>query len=374
MSASEYRMLIGIDGRAFYGAHAGTGRYVAELCKVLDAAFPEARFLVYGNRPLDLPVVNARWQQRGDKSALSRLPAALWYFLWAGMLARRDRVDVFWGAANFLPLSLGKVPAILTVYDFVYRLFPQTLNLTHRLAYRLFFKQGLRRARVIIAISQGTSDRLFELHGRNADIVIRPRVAESFQPPSADTIREAKKHYSVDFPYFLSVSTLEPRKNIESLIEAFLQMRGEGELPGAGLVLVGQQGWKDERLLDAVECAKALGVPIVLTGYVPDAWLPGLYAGADAVVMPSLYEGFGMPVLEAKCCGARIVTSDIPEIREAGGDGPIYIEPTVEGIKHGLRSAQSISYARSAEGREPDRGPSWAEEGEKLVNAVRSLA
>lgn len=366
-------MLIGIDGRAFYGAQAGTGRYVTELCKVLDAALPEARFLVYGNRLLDLPVANGRWQQRGDKTAASRLPAALWYFVRAGALARRDGVDVFWGAANFLPLGLGKVPAILTVYDFVYRLFPQTLNLTHRLAYRLFFKRGLRGARIVIAISKGTSDRLFEFHGRNADILIRPCVAESFQRPRADTIREARMHYGIDFPYFLSVSTLEPRKNLESLIEAFLQMRSEGDLPGTGLVLVGQQGWKGRRLLDAVARAKALGVPIVLTGYVPDEWLPALYAGADAVAMPSLYEGFGMPVLEAKCCGARVVTSDIPEIREAGGDGPIYIEPTIEGIKHGLKLVQSTSVAPKTEDHVPDRGPSWAEEGEKLVHAIRSL-
>lgn len=367
-------MLIGIDGRAFYGAHAGTGRYVTELCRVLDAALPDANFLVYGNRPLELPVSNGRWRQRGDDSSImSRMPAALWYFLRAGRLAERDGVDVFWGAANFLPLGLGRTPAILTVYDFVYRLFPQTLNLTHRLAYRLFFKHGLRRAQVIIAISQGTSDRLYAFHGRNADLVIRPRVARHFQPPRAETVLEARDHYGIDFPYFLSVSTLEPRKNLEALIEAFLQMRGAGELPNAGLVLAGQQGWKDRRLVDAVARAKALGARIVLTGHVPDEWLPALYADAGAVVMPSLYEGFGMPVLEAKCCGARIVTSDIPEIREAGGDGPIYIEPTVEGIKQGLRLAEKSPPGNIAVVREVDRGASWAQEGGALVNAIRSL-
>ena len=368
-------MLIGIDGRAFYGAHAGTGRYVSELCAVLDAALPEARFVVYGNRPLKLPVSNGRWKQRGDGNSISaRLPAALWFFLRAGTLAKRDRVDVFWGAANFLPLGLGETPAILTIYDFVYRLFPRTLNFTHRMAYRLFFKRGLHRARTIIAISQGTSDRLFEFHGRRADIVIRPRVAPKFRPPRADETQEALSHYAIDFPYFLSVSTLEPRKNLEALIEAFLQLRSDGELPGAGLVLVGQQGWKDARLVSAVARAKALGAPIVLTGYVPDEWLPALYAGAAAVVMPSLYEGFGMPVLEAKCCGARVVTSDIPEIREAGDSGPIYIEPTVEGIKQGLRMAEKMSREEVAVMPEADRGASWAEEGEKLVRAIRSLA
>lgn len=368
-------MLIGIDGRAFYGAHAGTGRYVTELCKVLDAALPEASFLVYGNRPLKLPVSNGRWRQRGGGSVVaSRMPAALWYFLCAGKLAKQDGVDVFWGAANFLPLGLGKgIPAILTVYDFVYRLFPQTLNLSHRLAYRLFFNSGLRRAQTIIAISQGTSNRLSELRGRPADMVIRPRVATTFYPPRPEKVLEVRDRYGIDFPYFLSVSTLESRKNLEMLIDAFLQMRSAGELPNFGLVLVGQQGWKDQRLIDAVASAKALGARIVLTGYVPDEWLPALYAGATAVVMPSLYEGFGMPVLEAKCCGARIVASDIPEIREAGGDGPIYVAPTVEGIKQGLRLADTPLPGTIAAVREVDRGASWAEEGGLLVNAIRSL-
>jgi glycosyltransferase involved in cell wall biosynthesis len=368
-------MLIGIDGRPFYGAHAGTGRYVTELCRVLDAALPEANFLVYGNRPLELPVSNGRWRQRGDESAAAaRMPSALWYFLRAGGLARHDDVDVFWGAANFLPLGLGpKIPAILTVYDFVYRLFPQTLNLTHRLAYRLFFNKSLKRARILIAISQGTSDRLSEVHERGADLVIRPRVAEHFYPPGAGVVQAARDHYGIDFPYFLSVSTLEPRKNLEALIEAFLQLRAAGELPDAGLVLVGQQGWKDRRLLDALARAKSLGVRIVQTGYVPDDWLPALYAGATAFVMPSLYEGFGMPVLEAKCCGARVVTSDIPEIREAGGDGPIYIQPTIDGIKQGLKAAVITARGDVAVDREVDRGASWAEEGGKLVNTIRSL-
>lgn len=369
-------MLIGIDGRPFYGAHAGTGRYVKELCRVLDAALPEASFLVYANRSLELPVTNGRWGQRTEASSIaSWMPPALWYFLRAGGLAKRDGVDVFWGAANFLPLGLGReIQAILTVHDFVYQLFPQTLNMSHRLAYRLFFSRSLRRAQLIIANSQGTSNRLFNLHGRSADMVIRPRAAMLFHPQPPEIILEALDHYGIDFPYFLSVSTLEPRKNLEALIEAFLQMRGAGELPNAGLVLVGQQGWKDQRLVEAVASAKALGARIVLTGYVSDEWLPALYAGATAVVMPSLYEGFGMPVLEAKCCGARIVTSDIPEIREAGGDGPVYIEPTVEGIKQGLRLAEQSLSGRVAVAFEAERGASWADEGGKLVNAIRSLA
>jgi glycosyltransferase involved in cell wall biosynthesis len=369
-------MLIGIDGRPFYGVEAGTGRYTAELCRVLDTAMPEAEFLVYDNRPLNLPVTNGRWQQRGGGTFItSNLPPALWYFLRAGVLARRDDVDVFWGTANFLPLGLDeRTPTILTVHDLVYRLFPQTLNLKHRLAYRLFFNHGLHRAQIIVANSNGTSNRLSELYGRSADLVIRPRVAANFHLPQPEAILAAREHYGIDFPYFLSVATLEPRKNLEAFIEAYLELRNAGKLSEIGLVLVGQQGWRYRRLIHALTRAKSLGAWIVLTGYVSDEWLPALYAGAAAVVMPSLYEGFGMPVLEAQCCGARVVASDMPEIREAGGPGPIYIEPTVEGIKQGLIMAEKLS-ARDTAGvdHDVDRGTSWEEEGRKLVNAIRSL-
>jgi glycosyltransferase involved in cell wall biosynthesis len=368
-------VLIGIDGRPFYGARAGTGRYITELCRVLDVALPDANFFVYGNRTMDLPVSGVRWRQRGGDSFLtSHNSPAQWYFLHAGKLASKDGVDIFWGAANFLPLRLDpKIPAILTVYDLVYRLFPQTLNWTHRLAYRLFFEKSLRRARTVVAISQGTSDRLAELHGRGADLVIRPRAGALFSPPHRETIRAALLRYGVDFPYFLSVSTLEPRKNLGALIEAVLQLHAAGELSDMGLVLVGQQGWKNGRLLDALARARSVGVRIVQTGFVPDEWLPPLYAGATAVVMPSLYEGFGMPVLEAKCCNARIVTSDIPEIREAGGVGPIYVQPSVDGIKQGLRAAAMLPRGDDVPDPCIGQGAAWEQEGERLAHAIRSL-
>jgi glycosyltransferase involved in cell wall biosynthesis len=368
-------VLIGIDGRPFQGALAGTGRYVTELCRALDLALPEANFSVYGNGTLALPVSGRRWRQRGGGSFLtSHSSPAQWYFFQAGKLASNDGVDVFWGAANFLPLGLDpKIPTVLTVYDLVHRLFPKTLNWTHRLAYRLFFEKSLRRARTVVAISQGTSNRLAELYGRGADLVIRPRTGALFSPPSRETIRAALLRYGVDFPYFLSVSTLEPRKNLGSLIEAVRQLHAAGELCNMGLVIVGQQGWRNGRLLDALAHARSVGVRIVQTGFVSDEWLPPLYAGATAFVMPSLYEGFGMPVLEAKCCNARIVTSDTPEIREAGGTGPIYVQPSVDGIKQGLRAAAMLPRGEDVPGPCIARDAAWEEQGERLAQTIRSL-
>ncbi|MFN5745928.1 MAG: glycosyltransferase family 4 protein [Methylococcaceae bacterium] len=368
-------MIIGIDGRSFYGRYAGTGRYVAEVCKVLNEHMPEALFLVYGNRSLSLPISSKRWIHRGDEVGSSRVPSSLWYFCRAGLLANRDGVDAFWGAANFLPLSLNThILSILTVHDVVFRLFPDTLTLTHRLAYRLFFKYGLTNADFLAVNSQGTLERLHELYGVNADVIMRPCVSDHFIPQTTQAITLARERFNINHPYFLSVSTQEPRKNLISLIEAFVRFcRTSRE---AELVLVGQDGWKNTKLDKVIKKARDQGATIKLTGYVEDRWLPSLYSGAQAVVMPSLYEGFGMPVAEALCCGANVIASDVPEIREAGSNAVTYISPTVQGILKALTDAMNTPkgvHNSMSTGIDKDRHSSnWHSEAFKLIKLLKS--
>lgn len=363
-------MMIGIDGRALTGAMAGSGRYVSELCRALDQCLPEAHFLVFCNAPVPLPVRNSRWSLRTDDTAWGKhLSPFAWYLLRAGRLAQADGVSAFWGGANFLPLGLPRrIHAVLTVLDLVHRVMPQSMSFKHRLAFDWFFRAGLKRADVLVSISEGTSSRLSEFGYRRADLVVRPGVDVQFRSASADAISAMRDSLDVPGPYLLSVSTLEPRKNLLKLIAAFMAMRRAGELPGIALVLVGQSGWKNDSLLAAVSEARGLGVDIRLTGHVPDALLPALYAGAEAVVMPSVYEGFGLPILEARMCGARVVASDMPETREAGGPDVTYVAPTVAGIQAGIRHALSLPRPESVM---PDLGvPRWDEEGLKLARAL----
>lgn len=323
-------MLIGIDGRPFYGAAAGTGRYVAELCRQLDGLLPHARFNVYGNRAMQLPVASPRWQACGDPSPLwAQLPASAWYFIRAGRMARHDGVDLFWGGANFLPTGLPtQTPTVVTIYDLVHHLFPETMSSRHSAAYRLFFKRGLRRADRIVAISQGTADRLQQSFGVQAHAIVKPQVGGNFRRPPLTEVQSVCKKYALPSRYLLSVSTLEPRKNLPMLVHALMALAQSGQAHGLSLVLVGQRGWKNTPLLSLLNTARQAGVDITEVGFVPDADLPALYAGAAAVVMPTLYEGFGMPIMEALHCGARVLASDTPETREAGGQAAIYIAPT----------------------------------------------
>jgi glycosyltransferase involved in cell wall biosynthesis len=173
--------------------------------------------------------------------------------------------------------------------------------------------------------------------------VVRPGLSAVFHSKSESQIRAVLARYGVIKPYFLAVSTWEPRKGLEPLIRAFLRMKAEGLIRDHKLLLVGDRGWKDAAIMEVAQQDRQ---SVVYLGFVDDSSLTSLYSGADAFIYPSSYEGFGMPVLEARACGARVVASDIPELREAGGDDAIYIAPSEEGIRNGILTALRSDVAR----------------------------
>lgn len=326
---------IGIDGRRLEPRLKGIGRYIWELCKGLDQVLPAAEFFVYTPTPRGLTAISRRWSIRVDDSRWGRLPNNLWLVARAGVLSRRDRLDVFWGGTGLLPLVGLNAPTVLTVHDVVHRVAPETMDFSALWATRLFFASSLAKAGAIVSNSAGTAERLVASFGYKTAAVVRPGLSEVFQPqPKAHTDSVLMRH-GVERPYLLSVCTWEPRKGIETLIRAFLGMKAEGQLAHHKLLLVGERGWKDSPIIELVRSNES----IVSLGYVDDISLAGLYNGASAFIYPSSYEGFGMPVLEARACGARVVTSDTPELREAGGENAIYVDPTETGVRTGISLA-----------------------------------
>ncbi len=359
-------MRVGIDGRELYHERRGIGRYVFELCRGLDRCLPEAEFFVYNRVPVALPVASERWTLRTDPSPLgNRLSPLLWLKLRAGLLCREDELDVFWGTSPFLPrLSLG-VRSVVSVYDLCHVLTPETFDPLHLLGVRLFFAGDVRKADAVLAISQGTSHRLDEHLGRPANAIVYPAVGEVFVPQSAEAIRACRAVYDLPDSYLLTVAAWEPRKNLERLVRAFTELRESGMLPDRKLVLVGSRGGRGRKVLTELLDQDA-GQHVMCIGYVPDEHLPVLYAGAEVFVLPSLYEGFGLPVLEARACGARVVTTDIPELREAGGSEAIYVEPTTEGIQEGILTA----VARKSHPPMRSVLPTWEQGAQKLATIL----
>ena len=362
-------MKIGIDGTTLVGKRAGVGRYVFELCRALDRQLPQANFYVYSHIPVEMPVKSERWHARVETAGLaSRLRGILWLKMRAGALCKTDNLDFFWASGTFLPKLQPTVKSVATVYDLNLHLVPESMKWTALWAYKLFFDRDIRHARSILAISNGTAERLHRILGRRADGIVVPAVSPSFRRPDSRVTDVTLAKLGVRRPYLLAVGTLEPRKNLAMLVEVFAQLKRMGQFSQHQLVLAGGKGWKDQGLQQLLE--KYEGTGILPLGYVADADLPSLYSGSDAFVFPSIYEGFGMPVLEARACETRIVASDIPEIREAGGVGPLYIPPTATALFSALQQVlTSDSVAMSS----AQSLPSWDDGARVLAHALGSV-
>jgi glycosyltransferase involved in cell wall biosynthesis len=362
------KLTIGIDGRPFQGAKTGVGRYVSELCMRLHDLLPEARFIIYSHIPIQSPVDSPRWTVQVDGFFLSkRMKAIVWLKFRCGAMARKDKVDMFWGSATLLPPLPRKVKTFITIYDLNFMIVPESMVDTHRLAHHLLYRRDVLRATTTTAISQGTADRVRKYTGRTVDAVITPAANASFRPCGKEEVSACLQRLGIAHPFILAVATWEPRKNLELLIKVFLDLKKRGLLAEHKLVLAGGKGWKDERLSMLLEGGdKSNLLPL---GFVADGDLPCLYTAADAFVFPSLYEGYGMPVLEARSCGTRVVASDIPELREAGGRNVTYVQPTFDGIRAGI--LEVMGKPRQPEDM-ADR-PTWEKGAGALAEIIRGL-
>ena len=358
---------IGIDGTLFREQPRGHSLYAMQLFHELPSFLPDAEFFLYTPSPIELTKFPGKLTQRVDSSWFAKSPV-VWQKLAEGKLCRADALDVFWSPYVFLPKLPRDLPAAVTLYDFVHEVTPDSFHWLHALAFRLFFKPDLKRAQSIITISRGTQQRIRQRFDRES-IVVLPGLNARFQKPTDAQRAHVLQEYGLDRPYLLNVATWDPRKNVATLIKAFLAMKEANELPDYQLVLVGR---KESRFAEIEQLLQRDGGQHLRhLGYISDDHLPALYGGAKLFVFPSLYEGYGMPAMESRACGTRVVTSDLPEIREAGGDDSIYIEPTAAGIRAGILEGM----ARNSQGPLPlPVAPSWHQSARILAAELQRLA
>jgi glycosyltransferase involved in cell wall biosynthesis len=224
------------------------------------------------------------------------------------------------------------LPTVMTVHDLIFERYPQHHKVTNRLFLRVGMRLFVRAATQIVAVSQHTAHDLMTLYGvpQTKIVTIHEGVDNVFQPASPAQVAEVRARYSPDRPYLLMVGTLEPRKNHRLALLALAQLKAAG-YPHR-LLIVGGKGWLFTPISALVEGLE-LGDRVTFTGYAPAADLPALYSAADALLLPSLYEGFGFPLLEAMCCGAPVVCSRASSLPELAGDAALLIDPAdVDGL------------------------------------------
>lgn len=331
---------VGIDASRVRDGMTGAGRYAAGMFAPLDVAMPDAQFVLYtrGNSPVSLP--SSRWRVQHDSHWLwRRLPLTFWIHFRLAHLVNADRPDVFWAPNTLTPKGLhASIPCVTSVLDFNHVLVPETLPPTARIASRRWMDANVKAAAKNVAISEGTAKRMLDLLGRKADAIAYPAVPPMPAPPEEAAAVHILSEFGIRRPFLLTVGTRAPRKNLASVVAAMEILRHRGCLLDHQLVMAGPEAW--DRGGRAIERKKGRDW-IKPLGFVDDRLLAALYATAEALVFPSLYEGFGMPVIEARAYGCRVVTTDSPELREAGGDGSTYVNPTPEGIAAGLDAALS---------------------------------
>jgi glycosyltransferase involved in cell wall biosynthesis len=258
--------------------------------------------------------------------ASSRAERLAWEQTVLPVLLRRLRIDVLHSPHHHTPLAAIGVRRVVTFHDVTFLLLPERYPLVRRLYMEGVTRAAARVARAVITPSRTVQDEVVRGLGvpRERVVAIYEAAGPQYAPLEEDSVGRVRWKHRLPNEYILSVGSLEPGKNRPRLLHAYASLRAQGiECP---LVIAGQPAWHYEAEYDLV---RALGLTehVRFLGYVPDDDLPALYSGATVFAFPSLYEGFGLPVLEAMACGAPVVCSSVSATAEVAGDAAILVDP-----------------------------------------------
>jgi glycosyltransferase involved in cell wall biosynthesis len=322
-------MRIGIDVRPLSRAKTGIFRYLTNILGELQKADGENTYYLYSDQDFGLTFENERWHRR-IRSRFRFLPGSLWLQTDAKRLAVEDGLDVFWGPAHALPLGLpAMVKKVLTVHDVVWRAYPETMSTYNRLVHRLLVDRSIRQADVLLVPSESAKADVAEYLGiKKATIrAVYNGVDRSFYPRDpAPAARHIAQKFQVSKEYICGVGTIEPRKNLVTLVEAFQILRKKHRFRGQ-LLIAGERGWGKSNIYRRMSQLGLTEKDVKFLGFVPEEDMPMLYSGALVFVFPSLYEGFGLPLVEAMACGAPVVASNVSSIPEVVGGAAVLVPP-----------------------------------------------
>jgi len=365
---------IGIDARLYQAERTGIGSYTAHLLHSYARLAPEDRFVLFTDGPLEPPAPNFSTAVTGGKKRI------LWTLFSLPLALRSHPVDLFHGTANFELPPAAPCPLVCTVHDLIPLAFPEPVSQKFYLLFRPLVGRAIRRSDRVITDSECSRKDILERFpvapGKVVVIPLapHPRFREE-ESPDAD--RRVREKYGLTGRYVFFVGVFEPRKNIPFLVDAFSLFRRRSPVGGDfRLALAGGAGYRGREIADEI-LQRGLDPEVRLLGYVPDEDLPALYRGADLLVVPSRYEGFGLPALEAMACGTPVLASDsssLPEIvGPAGETFPLDdVDLLADRIAVLLSSPERLE-EMSGRGREWAARFTWAETASRTLDVYRSV-
>jgi glycosyltransferase involved in cell wall biosynthesis len=366
---------VAMMGRSLRGEFSGVVRYTHELIGALAPRFEQPP-IVYltqaddGLGPAPVQTVRAPFRTPNEYAR------AFWEQTVVPLDVRRRRPDVYHSPNYILPAAL-RCPSVVTVHDLAF--FDRSV---HRLRSHLYLSAlatfAIRRATRIICVSEYTARQLAaRFPGATERVrVIGEGVHPRFRPQSSEAIQRFRRRFGLVDPYVLFVGTIEPRKNLPRLIEAFSAAVSGHAFPHR-LLIAGGSGWMNGPVREAYNNSPVRD-RIYFTGYLPDDELPAAYAGADIFAYPSLHEGYGLPPLEAMACATAVLTSDVTSMPEVVGDAAMMVDPTdtraiADGLSSLLRS-RSLRDELTDAGRARASAFSWGDVARKTIDVYREAA
>ena len=370
-------MRIAFDGTTLTPGRTGVGYYTEHLLQHLAREVEDTgdELVVISNKPIDTQAPLPRHVRVHDGH---RFPIRIgWMQLRAASALEALQPDVAHFTNGMIPVA-SPVATVVTVHDMSLRLYPNCHPVRRVLLNRPLMHVAIRQATSVVTVSNSARRDLLRLHGVGPErVAVVHEAASPVFRPIADRARleDVRARYGLPERFMLYVGTIEPRKNLTRLMTAFAEARQRGI--AQHLVCAGPYGWSSRDLAGHIE---QLGVrsAVHFTGYVPFEHLPAIYNLADFFAFPSLYEGFGLPVVEAMACGVAVLTSNTSSLVEIAGDAAETIDPTstdamAEAIFR-LATDAELRRDRSARGLIRARGFSWTQTAREMLAVYHRAA
>ncbi|NTF50348.1 glycosyltransferase family 4 protein [Rhizobium rhizogenes] len=315
-------MRIGVDARNLVHNITGISRYLLETCRVLSVLGHEIILYLPEKPKADLPEIQGAVTRIANYRGGSK--RMVWGQTVLPYLAKRDKVDVFWGPAHRLPSFLdNRIPRVVTIHDLVWHHAASTMRLQGWFGDRYLMSPAINTADRVVAVSQATATSVSSMFPRAKKKlrVIYPGLT-SLLSDGSDAFLEQNR---ISRPFALFIGTLEPRKNLLRLLEAYARLPDVTKQKMI-LVIAGGTGWHMEGLRSYITHLQ-IDDFVHLTGYVSDENLSTLYRNARLLAMPSIYEGFGFPIVEAHAMGVPVITSNCSSMPEVAGNAALLVNP-----------------------------------------------